>query len=61
MRGFNAQGRARQVFEFVGEHRLDFVCLQETIKAEFSSVDLRKFKVGKSARRRRRGWHSPSA
>ena len=47
MRGFNAaQGRTRQIYEFVGDHRLDFVCLQETIKNEFSLLELRKLVGG---------------
>lgn len=41
IRGLGAVGRQRQLRELVFEHRIDIVCIQETIKNDFSDRELR--------------------
>jgi hypothetical protein len=42
MRGFGATGRAKQVNDLIRHYRVEIVCLQGTIKVEFSPRDLRR-------------------
>jgi hypothetical protein len=42
IRGFMAPRRIGQIANMIRDHRFDLICLQETMKSEFSPVDLRK-------------------
>jgi hypothetical protein len=46
LRGFGQQGRRSQLKGFMRDHRLDILGLQETIKQEFSTAELRSLECG---------------
>jgi endonuclease/exonuclease/phosphatase family metal-dependent hydrolase len=46
IRGFGQQGRRTQLKDFMREHRLDVLGLQETIKRDFSMAELRSLECG---------------
>jgi hypothetical protein len=46
IRGFGQQGRRSQLKGFMRDHRLDILGLQETIKQEFSTAELRSLECG---------------
>jgi exonuclease III len=46
IRGLGAEGRRRQLSEIRQTHRVDVMCLQETIKSEFSVGDLSALSEG---------------
>lgn len=41
VRGLGGEGRRGQLKELIAKHRVDVICLQETIKKEFSVKELR--------------------
>jgi exonuclease III len=41
VRGLGGKGRRRQLKEMVTMHRVDIMCLQETMKEQFTVVDLK--------------------
>lgn len=41
LRGLGAPGRKKKLRELIFDHRLDVVCLQETIKQSFSEGELK--------------------
>ena len=40
IRGLGARGRKKQLMELMDKHRVDGVCLEETIKSSFSDKEL---------------------
>jgi exonuclease III len=46
IRGFGQQGRRTQLKDFMRDHRLDILGLQETIKQDFSTAELRSLECG---------------
>jgi exonuclease III len=46
IRGFGRRGRRTLLKEFLRKHRIDIVCLQETIKKDFTDTELRSLEVG---------------
>jgi hypothetical protein len=46
IRGFGQQGRRTQLKDFMREHRFDVMGLQETIKQDFSTAELRSLECG---------------
>jgi hypothetical protein len=46
IRGFGAPGRRSQLRDYTKQHRVDIIGLQETIKQEFSSLELRRLECG---------------
>jgi exonuclease III len=46
IRGLGAEGRRRQLSELRLSHRMEIICLQETIKSEFSLGDLSALSEG---------------
>jgi hypothetical protein len=46
IRGFGQQGCRTQLKDFMREHRLDVLGLQETIKQDFSTAELRSLECG---------------
>jgi exonuclease III len=46
IRGLGAEGRRRQFSELRLSHRVEIICLQETIKSEFSLGDLSALSEG---------------
>jgi exonuclease III len=48
IRGLGASGRRNQLRELRKTHRVDAICLQETIKSDFSIWDLNSLSEGES-------------
>jgi exonuclease III len=46
--GLGGKGRRRQLRELVSKHRVDVLCLQETMKVEFTNTELRNLVGGHS-------------
>jgi exonuclease III len=46
IRGFGRRGRRTLFKEFLRKHRIDVVCLEETIKQDFTDLELRSLEVG---------------
>ena len=46
IRGFGRAGRRTLIKNLLREHRIDIVCLQETIKQDFTDVELQSLEVG---------------
>jgi hypothetical protein len=46
IRGFGAPGRRSQLRDYIKQHRVDIIGLQETIKQEFSTLELRRLELG---------------
>jgi exonuclease III len=46
IRGLDAEGRRRQLSELRLSHRVEIICLQETIKSDFSLGDLSALSEG---------------
>ena len=44
--GFGCKGRRTQLRELLLRHRIDVICLQETIKHDFSDLDLQGIEIG---------------
>jgi exonuclease III len=47
MRGFGALGRRKQLRELRHKYKVEMICLQETIKADFSTGELASISEGK--------------
>jgi exonuclease III len=48
IRGFGRRGRRTLLKEFLRKRRIDDVCLQETIKQEFTDTELRSLELGEN-------------
>jgi exonuclease III len=48
VRGLGGKGRRRQLKEMVTNHRVDVICLQETMNEHFTIVELRGLVSGQS-------------
>jgi exonuclease III len=48
IRGFGVRGRRTMLKDYLRKHRIDIVCLQETIKQDFTDQELRSLEVGES-------------
>jgi hypothetical protein len=46
IRGFGEPGRRGQLKTYLRQHRVDIVAIQETIRAIFSTAELRSLEVG---------------
>ena len=46
MRGFGRKGRRTQLKDFLRRVRVDIICLQETLKTDFSDPELRSLEFG---------------
>jgi exonuclease III len=46
IRGFGAPGRRSQLRDYIKQHRVDIIGLQETIKQEFSTLELCRLELG---------------
>ena len=46
IRGFGRAGRRTLIKNLLREHRIDIVCLQETIKQDFTDVELQSLEIG---------------
>jgi exonuclease III len=46
IRGFGEQGRRTQLKNYLRQNRCDIIGLQETIKADFSTAELRSLEFG---------------
>jgi exonuclease III len=46
IRGFGREGRRTQLRDYIRTNRLDIIGLQETIKQDFSTAELRSLEVG---------------
>jgi exonuclease III len=46
IRGFGEQGRRTQLKNYLRHNRCDIIGLQETIKADFSTAELRSLEFG---------------
>jgi glyceraldehyde-3-phosphate dehydrogenase/erythrose-4-phosphate dehydrogenase len=46
IRGFGREGRRTQLRDYMRTNRLDIIGLQETIKQDFSTAELRSLEVG---------------
>jgi hypothetical protein len=48
MRGFGALGRRKQLRELKHKYKIELICLQETIKADFSPGELASISEGEN-------------
>jgi exonuclease III len=48
IRGFGVRGRRTMLKDYLRKHRIDIVCLQETIKQDFTDQELRSLEVGET-------------
>jgi exonuclease III len=48
IRGFGVRGRRTMLKDYLRKHRIDIVCLQETIKQDFTDEELRSLEVGET-------------
>ena len=46
IRGFGRTGRRMLLRELLCKHRIDIICLQETIKQDFTDSELESMEVG---------------